>query len=329
MIQLILSKNPNLKATDINGRDPIYLAVEQGNVKLFNDILNSNEIDIHQTYNESEQNLLHLACQVVCYDIVMTLLDEHDFLPDEPDKNGNTPLFYAVAYTKYDYEEDEENDEEEERDKDLANKDKIITELILRGCDPSQSNRNGRCPFTIADQRTMVVIGKAMEDPKYSEALNERKNYWNRIREEETRERYETKKLETKRLNDFDNSRSRQLSKMTKKERAKREEQLSIMIARGGTLRNGAPKVVPKESNIRPWGGSAETYEFQKEIRTKLRDMNRDLRDKINKLYEQINELRDSVIEPEDNQTNEENNEFDSNPGEFTNETDDANKCDE
>lgn len=326
MIQLILSKNPNLKATDINGRDPIYLAVEQGNVKLFNDILNSNEINIHQTYNESEQNLLHIACQVVCYDIVMSLLDEHEFLPDETDKNGNTPLFYAVAYTKYDYEED---DEEEERDKDMVNKDKIITELILRGCDPSQSNRNGRCPFTIADQRTMVVIGKAMEDPKYSEALNERRNYWNRIKEEEIRERYETKKLETKRLNDFDNTRSRQLSKMSQKERAKREEQLSIMTARGGTLRNAAPKVVLKNSNIRPWGGSTETDMFQREIRAKLRDMNRALRDTINKMYEQINDLRDSVIEPEDNQSNEEINDFESNPGEFTNETDDANKCDE
>lgn len=304
IIDAILSKNPNLKATDINGKDPIYLVVEQGNVELFNEFVKSDEINIHRTYNEIEQNLLHIACQIVCYDIVMPLLDEYEFLPDQPDKNGDTPLFYAVRYQKA--EEEEEFNEEENAEE--SNKDKIITKLIIRGCDPSQLNKAGRCPFTISDQRTMETIGKAMEDPRYSIELENRRKYWNDLKEEEIKERYETKKLATKALNDYDNSRSRQLSKLSSKERSKREEQLSIMTAHGGTLRGYTSKntkVAPNNTEIRPWGGSTETDKFQREIRMKLREMNKNLRDRINQMSDQIRELKDMVIDSNDENSKE------------------------
>lgn len=298
MIDLILEKQPNLRATDKKGRDPICLAVELSNIDLYNKLNDSDEIDIHRTYYENEQNLLHIACQNVCYPVVMSLLDDHGFLPDAHDLNDSTPLHYAVAYKVEKKIKDEEEEEEEIEE---GNKMKIISELIYRGCDPSQINKLGRCPFTLSDQKTMETIGKAMEDPRYSINLEERRQYWKDLQEKEVKERYETKKLAMSNNNYAGN---RSIMKLSKKERAKRREQLSIMTARGGTLRNVSlenSKIVPKPSEIRPWGGSKETYIFQREIRSSLRIMNKYLRDQLDQMYSQVIELKNIVAESENN----------------------------
>lgn len=352
LIEMILNQNPNLKATDKFGRDPIYLAIESSNIDLYLKLIDSPNVDIFRKYGEYEQNLLHIACERACYPIFKSLLEHFEKVedcpiqPDTPDNNGNTPLHFVVAYnpekTGEEEEEEEDIDDEEEEEEEvneyrkrIKDKNKIIRYLISFGCDPSQANKNGRCPFTLANPKTMEVMGKAMENPEYLVALQNRKDYWENLQMRETMKRFEAKKKSAKSQNDYSNIKSIRTSKTGKKERTKRDD-FTTMISNGGTLRDKLPNLsvkfeVPKQSEIRPWGGSNETYKFQKDTKTKLRNMKKILYQDLDEMLLKANELKDMISNAKqikrkngDNDITNDNNEFvDSSKGNDAVEVDD------
>ena len=286
IFNMIMKARPNINTPGKDGKDPLYLSVEKGNFEIFKELV-ANGADITKTYHDG-QTLLHIASSVCHYDIVKYLLTEVDEVlqPDQPDEKGNTPLFFAVMNSDPDAKED---------------KFKIIEDLLYLGCDPSQTNRAGKCPYTMADRETIEVIGTIVQDPKVNEAMLERKEYWLNI---EQQNKYE-------RMSQRESARSEASQRMTtkniKSERAKRNATLATMTLRGGTLRiekgkNAAPHPTkdPLLQEVRPWGGSKETEQFQKNIRIRIVQMKHWLQEQLDTLLEDAKQIRNSVF-PDEN----------------------------
>ncbi|OHT17133.1 hypothetical protein TRFO_12661 [Tritrichomonas foetus] len=264
--------------------------------------------DLTKKYKDN-QDLLHIACQQCSYPIAHALLKK-GFVPDQPDSNGNTPLHFATAY-----EEDEED------------KYQIIKELIRNGCDPSQTNRIGKCPFTMANRKTMEIIGNLMADPNTALAIQKRAQYWEEYRINQMEERINQRlKL---RMSGYQTT--KKTAQLTEAEKSRKNAQMATMTMRGGTLRTTAPKNVRNNANlvktsaVRPWGGSKETAQFQRDIRIKLRNMKKALYQRLSDMLLDAKELKAMVFaendyEEEDNEDIEVNRDDEYDEDEYINE---------
>ena len=295
LIQEILNANANVTIEDKNEKDPLYLAIENANNDLYHKLIEMPEIDIAKVYPQTGQIILHVACQYCNYDIVESILNNESTLiqPDIPDNNGNTPLHLAASY-RFPEGSDEENQKQG-----LFS---IIQRLISLGCDPSQANKCGKCPFTLAvDDETREVMGKAISEAGYQEARQQRVEFWKNYQKNLATTRMDKKKDEQK---------DQQTMKKTK---TQRNVKLETMTLKGGTLRNTNARLSttskvaaqPTITEVRPWGGSKETDSYRRQIRLRLRKMNNELHENLQKMLDQAHELENRVYGEQDTNENE------------------------
>jgi len=94
LIELLLSKNVDIEASDSTGSTPLYLATRNGNVHAVKQLLQAGA-DVNAT-NEDGNTALHIATELDNIFIVQVLLDKGACVNANNDI-GSTPLHYATS----------------------------------------------------------------------------------------------------------------------------------------------------------------------------------------------------------------------------------------
>lgn len=320
----ILSRHPNVNARNCNGETALYSIVtnqkidsrryeyleklieykppeesqsDSKNKKKKNDNL---PCDMTMRYKQGK-TILHVAIENENRSkrVIEKIIESSGLDIDVEDDNGNTPLHIAA----------------------LKNADSAIIEMLIkRGCDPTQPNKTGRTPFSLADPETAPKIAEWMNDPEAVENREQRKIDKHLCEEEEMKERIEKRdgKLQQSPPN------RKPDGKESRTPKSKRKMLLAMTLG-NGTLRNSQARTVRgdyttsdadvlskskkmKRIEARPWGGSKETSMFQRTIRLKIREMKSDMMKELDEIRKSIHELRKTITGESDDEDYDNNN---------------------
>lgn len=147
LVPIILAKNPDLTATDIDGNTALLIALECVDYENMERLIEAGaSVNIR---NKAGQTPLHFAVQVYDLKLVNRLISDN-LNPREVDQKGNNAIHYMAKSVSADkYEESARG---------------ILEVLKSKGVDPDLKNATGDTPLKVANDRPNPLMAKLLKE---------------------------------------------------------------------------------------------------------------------------------------------------------------------
>jgi hypothetical protein len=210
----------------------------------------------------------------------------------------------------------------------------IIEALMQAGADPLTVNNRRRKRFALANEENASFMSELLLDPTVAQAIEEHRAVEEEIAFQQEEERYRTRRTQISSLRpkpftavQKDRQPAGNRPRQTPLEK---KDQLLLMTMQSGRLRPrdnlarsaGETKTVRasmrsknttassakgeidtrtvKPTEARPWGGSAETEQFQREVHGELKTINDEAHEFLDRIKDEFQKLRDRLLKEDD-----------------------------